>query len=351
MLDHHVETKTQTLRSSVPGTSQYEAGVKYLLDAFEYIKEYDDEIKRTEPTNAERESGAQEGSSQTGIGTFVNISSNRDTRRIYDEYLASVEGDTDAMMRISVGNEDVQAHPGLPTELSRRRRATNPQKYDESEDICQCGGRRVIDSLTSMSICTECAVCVPYIEKSSKALTYTETLERGQRKQFQYKRITHFCETLSSIQGRQRVTIPDDVLSVISGELKKYRIDLADVTSIHIRQFLKRLGLTKYYDASHLIINILRGESESVIPRHIEEQLIRMFVRIQKPFEDVCENGRKNMLRYSFIIYKLLQLLGEEGEPYLYLFPLLKSKAKLAQHDECWRRICHEIGWEFIPTM
>jgi hypothetical protein len=358
MLDHRIETQTKKLRSSTPGTTQYDSGVKYLLDSFEFIREYDDEMKRTARASEEEDvegPTCDEPCSPTqpprGVGSFVSVSSNRDTRRIYDEFLASVEGDVDAMLRISGGSDASSAHPSLPTELSRTRRVSNPKKYDETEDICACGGRRVIDFVSAMAICTECAVCVPYLEKSSKALTHTETLERGNRKQFQYKRITHFCETLSSIQGRQRVTVPDDVLSVINGELKKYRIHLKDVTSAHIRQFLKRLGLTKYYDASHLIINILRGENEPVIPRHIEQQLIRMFVTIQKPFDNVCENGRKNMLRYNYVVYKLLQLLGRDGEPYLYLFPLLKSKAKLSQHDETWKRICREIGWEFIATM
>lgn len=346
MLDHRVDTKTRKLRSCDPGSKQFESGVEYLLDAFEYIREYDGEMKRDEIPA----SPATQTSNDEGIGTFVNISSTRDTRRIYDEYLASVEGDTDAMLRLLDDGETGKAHPGLPTELSRTRRASNISKYDHSEDLCPCGGRRVIDDISSTAVCTSCAVCVPYMETSTKALTHTETLERGNRKQFQYKRITHFCETLSGIQGRQRVTIPDEVLSIISGELKKYRIDLDDVTPKHIRQFLKRLGLTKYYDASHLIINILRGKNDSVIPRHIEEQLIRMFIAIQKPFNDSCDPSRKNMLRYSFVIYKLLQLIPG-GEAYQYLFPLLKSKAKLAQHDECWKRICHEIGWEFIPTI
>lgn len=346
MLDHRVDTKTKKLRTAEPGSKQYEAGIEYLLGAIEYIREYDDEMKRIDPPDGD----ATTGQDPNGIGSFVNISSKRDTRRIYDEFLASVEGDTNAMLRLVDDVDTCHSHPGLPTEVSRTRRASNITKYDHSGDICQCGGRCVIDDVTSTSVCTECATCVPYMETSTKALTHTETLERGNRKQFQYKRITHFCETLSGIQGRQRVTIPDEVLSVISGELKKYRIDLADVTSKHIRQFLKRLGLTKYYDASHLIINILRGKNDTVIPRHIEEQLIRMFIAIQKPFDDSCDASRKNMLRYSFVIYKLLQLIPG-GEEYQYLFPLLKSKTKLAQHDECWKRICNEIGWEFIPTM
>ena len=122
MLDHRIETQTKKLRSSTPGTTQYDSGVKYLLDSFEFIREYDDEMKRTARASEEEDvegPTCDEPCSPTqpprGVGSFVSVSSNRDTRRIYDEFLASVEGDVDAMLRISGGSDASSAHPSLPT--------------------------------------------------------------------------------------------------------------------------------------------------------------------------------------------------------------------------------------------
>ena len=212
-------------------------------------------------------------------------------------------------------------------------------------------GRCVFDTAQSMRVCTECGTCDHCIEGSFRNLSYAEQVERGNKKAFTYKRISHFCETLASVQGKQKTSIPDEVISGVCAEIKKHRMKIEDVTPKHIRDFLKRLGYPKYYEANNYILNIIQGTQRVSIPSQLEDKLIQMFIKIQKPFDRVSEKGRKNFLRYHFIIYKMLELLGDEGKPYLDLFPLLKSTSKLAQHDTVWKKICEEVGFEFIPTI
>jgi hypothetical protein len=44
-----------------------------------------------------------------------------------------------------------------------------------------------------------------------------------------------------------------------------------------------------------------------------------------------------------------MQLL--EKDQYLDSFPLLKSREKLHQQDIIWKKICNELGWDFIPSL
>ena len=81
----------------------------------------------------------------------------------------------------------------------------------------------------------------------------------------------------------------------------------------------------------------------------LEETLRMMFKDIQKPFDDNCPTERKNFLSYSYVLYKMCELLGEDE--YLQYFPLLKSKEKLYQQDVIWRLITQQLRWEFIPTV
>ena len=46
---------------------------------------------------------------------------------------------------------------------------------------------------------------------------------------------------------------------------------------------------------------------------------------------------------------RFFQILGLYE--YLKYFPLLKSREKLHQQDQIWKKICAELKWEFISTL
>jgi hypothetical protein len=371
-LENRIIQKTKRLRTTSTSSPQYEQHIDYLLRAIPYIKhcqeqqnddDDDEEESRGEDmsTSPPTNSTAAGASPKHTIESFVDVAPQH-SKHLYDEYLATVEGNKDALSRVAARmsyGDDVllpTQHPNLrdahTRKLSRKQLVHAIRAKYVDDDICDaCGERCVLNTTESMCVCTGCGACYHYIEGSTRNLSYTEELELGNKKAFTYKRISHFCETLASVQGNQRTNIPDSVIEGVCAEIKKHRLSLDQVTPKHIRDFLKRLGHPKYYEANNYILNTIRGGQQVVIPKDIEERLIRMFIQIQKPFDDVSEKGRKNFLRYHFIIYKFLQLMGDEGEPYLHLFPLLKSTSKLAQHDAVWKRICECVGFEFIPTI
>jgi hypothetical protein len=45
----------------------------------------------------------------------------------------------------------------------------------------------------------------------------------------------------------------------------------------------------------------------------------------------------------------MVQLL--EQDQYLESFQLLKSRDKLLVQDSIWKKICVDLGWEFIPSL
>ena len=358
-LEYRIQNKTKRLRTAAPGTKRFDESVDYLLECLPYMKAYEHE--RTRDLVRDRDDDDEPGPTERkapvadGINQFVDVGPERDTKRVFDQYLAFVEKDEQAMVRVSLNIEDKQHRHNQLQESTVRRVIPSLRDLYLSKgdhDHCeQCGNRLLVDERMAQRVCTGCGLCTPMIEDSVRLLTHTEQLERGGRKNFTYKRTSHFIETLASVQGRQRAFIPDEVLQQVNGEISKYRMDPEDVTTAHIRSFLKRLGLSKYYDNAPLIRNIILGSTSDTIPSGIEKRLITMFIQIQRPFDDVCERGRKNMLRYGYISYKLLELMGDQGAPYLHLFPLLKSKQKLAAHDATWKKICEAVGWKFIPTV
>jgi len=202
---------------------------------------------------------------------------------------------------------------------------------------------------TSELVCDSCGLVVASL--ISEELTYREEQETSEKVvNYSYKRENHFNEWLSQFQAQEMTTIPDEVMNQLRGELKKIKIkNLEDITHTKIRGLLKKLKLNKYYEHVPYITNILNGIRAPNMPQELEERLRIMFKDIQKPFDDNCPSERKNFLSYSYVLYKFCELLGEDE--YLQYFPLLKSKSKLYAQDQIWKKICHDLRWEFIPTI
>jgi hypothetical protein len=202
---------------------------------------------------------------------------------------------------------------------------------------------------TSDLVCDGCGVVVAAL--ISEELTYKEEQETSEKViNYSYKRENHFNEWLSQFQAQEMTTIPPEVIEQLRTELKKIKIkNLEDITHAKVRGLLKKLRLNKYYEHVPYITNILSGIKPPNMPQELEEYLRIMFKDIQKPFDENCPTERKNFLSYSYVLYKFCELLGEDE--YLQYFPLLKSKEKLYQQDVIWKKICHDLKWEFIPTV
>ena len=167
---------------------------------------------------------------------------------------------------------------------------------------------------------------------------------------FAYKRINHFNEWLAQFQAKESTDIPQDVYNNIIIELKKERInDMTKLTPKKLREILKKLKNNKYYEHIPHIINKLNGVPPPVMSRETEEELRRMFKEIQVPFHKFCPPNRKNFLSYSYVLHKFVQLL--ELDEFLKCFLLLKSREKLHQQDQIWKKICEYLKWQYIPSI
>jgi len=171
-----------------------------------------------------------------------------------------------------------------------------------------------------------------------------------ERNNYAYKKINHLNEILNQFQAKESTIIPEDVMSEVILEIRKRRIDnIADLSEEDIRQILKKLGRSKYYEHRAHILSRLNGNPPPTITPEIEEKIRQMFQEIQAPFLLYCPNDRTNFLSYSYILYKFFELL--DLDEYKVFFPLLKSRDRLIAHDTIWRKICDYLQWEFIQSV
>ena len=167
---------------------------------------------------------------------------------------------------------------------------------------------------------------------------------------FAYKRTNHLNEILNQIQAKESTDIPDDVLELIKEEIRKERIkDLTKLTNAKVRHFLRKLNLNKYYEHIAHIINKLNGLPPPIITKPVEDKLRICFREIQGPWMEIAKKPKKNFLNYHYVLHKCVELLGHDE--YKSLFPLLKSRDKIQQHDQLWAIICEKLSWQFIRTV
>lgn len=170
---------------------------------------------------------------------------------------------------------------------------------------------------------------------------------------FAYKRINHFNQWLNQFQAKETSDIPMDVYDLIILELKKEKnLNIKKLKRKKMKEIMKKLGLTRYYENISHIIYKINGIHPPQIPPELEETLRNMFRSIQGPFIRSCakiQKKRKNFLSYSYVLYKFLELLG--FHKLKKQFPLLKCREKLHKQDKIWQGICQELGWEFISSI
>lgn len=227
------------------------------------------------------------------------------------------------------------------------------KKRKQAEVCSSCGSSNIILTSDGGS-CGECGVIINDVMFDTGAfnknmLTY-EQQSNDVVVVYSYNRMNHLNEWISKLQAREMTPIPNDVLDSVRLELKKARLtNPTDITQKRVKDILKKLKLSRFYDHVPNITNILTGTEASKFPVELEQKLKSMFEMIQEPFRIYCPKQRKNFLHYGYVLYKFCELLGEDK--YLKYIPMLKSSEKIYVQDQIWKKICAHLRWEFIPSV
>lgn len=239
--------------------------------------------------------------------------------------------------------------------ISRKRkgvhgRSLNPvvDKSSVQDWSCDnCNTELIYVRKDAQRVCPECG-------KSSffQEMTRGDMISQGYTPSaaYLYKRHNHFKTWLKRSQGKETTTISNDITDLVKNELKKERItDMSTVDHIKIKAILKKLRQNKYYNHCVQITTIVTGKLPPQMTPEQEDSLIQMFERVQEPFEKiVMGKSRQNMLSYSFLIHKFLELMS--WDEYLPYFPLLVSADKIQVQDMIWQQLCSEVGFQFIKS-
>lgn len=209
-------------------------------------------------------------------------------------------------------------------------------------------------------ICSHCGFIADDHINSSESCSYTQSFaimsshsrnkQQIPRKHSEsiYKRCNHFRETLLRLQGKEKLKISETDINRIRDEIKKRNLKEDELTADLLKKILRHLSLQRYYNHVYYIIMTITGYPLVNLEPHHYQHLVSMFIKIQRPFA-IHAPTRANMISYIYIVKKLCEILGwvEISE----CLPHLKSRSKLLQQDEIWRKICLSVGYPFYSSL
>jgi ribosomal protein L37E len=224
----------------------------------------------------------------------------------------------------------------------------NQDEYDDPWTLCERCGNEMNMCLNEANL--TCAKCghQEFILVDSDKPSYKDPPR--EICYYAYKKINHFNEWLAQFQAKESTEIPADIYDEILIQLKKERItNMGSLKPTKLREILRKMKCSKYYEHIPHIINRLNGQNAPFMSREDEEKLRHMFREIQPSFKKHCPKGRRNFLSYGYVLYKFCELL--EMDEYLACFPLLKNRDKLYLQDKTWEQICSDMKWGYIRTV
>ena len=297
--------------------------VKYFLDTMDILEKYyskpneDEEEKKDEITIIDYIQ--KKDSKKNNISKFVNGKKKILRKQIYFEYLDKVD------------------------KSNKKGKLTYVKNYTFCDN---CNVEKILITNESLYVCEKCGECNSTIIETEKT-SYKDNL--NEISNFSYKRYNHFCEWLNQFQGIETISIPIKVFNKIKIEINKQKLDVKKIDSRKMRNILKKINETKYYENINYILNKLNNKPAPKFTKSVEGKLKIMFKKCQEPFNKVCPPDRKNFLSYSYAIRKFLEILNEDK--YIEEFPLLKSREKLYEQDLIWKKMCEVLEWKFIPSI
>ena len=215
-------------------------------------------------------------------------------------------------------------------------------KKDDRYFCMDCKLRRIVDYERSTLVCTKCGLCEYY---PIYVASYNHTMQPLRRKCI-YKRSDNFKVILNQFfYGGKRV-VPDDIMEMIRDEIHNetnilypYEIPL---TIPILECILKRNELSTYKDSICFIYFKLSGGSLPHITTKEYNTILNTF-NVSSIYDKYKPNDRKSFLNYSFVLKKLLIMLGKVE--YAKYIPQLKTHSKQKELEQVWELTTKDHEW------
>ena len=217
-----------------------------------------------------------------------------------------------------------------------------PKKHDRYFCL-DCKLRKIVDYERSTLVCTKCGVFEYY---PVHVQSYNHTMRYSRRKCI-YKRSDNFKVILDKFFYGGKQFVPDDVMEAIRDEIHDETNILYNYTipiTIPILEcILKRNKMMKYKNSIYFIYFKLSGVPFPCTIMKEYKSILNAFNVVSDIYDKYKPKGRKSFINYSFVLKKLLIMLGKVE--YAKYIPKLKTNSKQKELERIWELITKDPEW------
>ena len=214
-----------------------------------------------------------------------------------------------------------------------------PKKHKRNFGI-DCNLEMLIDYEKSILVCTKCGVFKYY---PVHVQSYNHTMRYSRRKCI-YKRSDNFKVILNQFLCIQNQKVPDEVIRTLWNQINNKDNLLYNYTiplTIPILEcILKRNKMMKYKNSIYFIFFKLKSQPLPYITITEKDMMLNMFNVVSNIYDKYKPKDRKSFLNYSFVLKKLLIMLGKVE--YVKYIPPLKTNSKQKELERIWELITNE---------
>jgi hypothetical protein len=235
---------------------------------------------------------------------------------------------------------------------------TDPVAKKKARECEVCLQKNWISSDCGM-ICLSCGYEIE--SSNNNSLSYKDITRANVLQKYTYERRSHFRDCINQFQGKQNCKIPADVYTKLEEQLVKHNLVFGDETTPkqeryqkvkkeHIMLFLQELKFDKQYENINFIYSQITGTKCYDIS-HLEEQLMADFDTLVnlyiKKFKYEKKIARKSFMNINYVFYQLLhknKYYCKKEE-----FNILKTIDRKVFHDDIFKELFEELGWNHVP--
>ena len=232
-------------------------------------------------------------------------------------------------------------------------------KCVDNKITCEnCNSKKII---LSENIFFICSVCGYEKDVNSKFLSYKDISRTNILQKYTYERRSHFRDCINQFQGKQNCKIDKKIYDDIEDQFEKHHMLVGDkntpkevrftkIKKEHIMLFLKELKYDKQYENANYIYSHMTGVKCPDIT-HLEDQLMADFDTLVnlyiKKFKYERKIVRKSFMNIHYVFFQLLNknkyVCKKED------FNILKTIDRKAFHDDIFKELFEELGWNHMP--
>ena len=155
------------------------------------------------------------------------------------------------------------------------------------------------------------------------------------------------------IQAKQNIAIPPTLCARVKKMLSKRRITKKTVNPEYVKETLKLLRETKYYNHAHAVQLATFNKAPPQMTDKQEKTIMLVFddvIEVYKKLKsDGATKGRHNMLSYNYLLWKILEVLGYKK--FKNQLSMIKQSDRLEGQEALWKMICSRVdSLHYIPS-